>query len=344
MKRLNCISVLMLLFIVVFFGACHDSEPNNDRHNDDPPEALSYTVTYDGNGHTAGSVPIDSTGYEQGQTVTVLGNTGSLEKEGFFFNGWNTRAEGSGTTYTQGQAFTMGTSDITLYAAWGSDYLYVSTSGDDANPGTLSEPKLTIQSAIDAATEPTEVRVAEGTYEITDQITMKDGVSLLGGYSEDFSKRDAAAHETIITDTREPTIYGVFSTIYCSEISGTVRIDGFTINGCNAVDLARSVCIYNTDSSPTISNNTITDGGTGTNTRGIENQSSSPIISNNTINVGDTEATARFTGIYNQSSSPIISNNTMSGGDTGSIERFTGINNQSSSPTILNNTINGGPN
>jgi hypothetical protein len=143
---------------------------------------------------------------------------------------------------------------------------------------------------------------------------MKNGVSILGGYSGDFSERNIAVHETIITDTREPDEYGAFSTIYCSGISDAERIDGFTINGCNAVDLAWSVCIYNTNSNPTISNNTIIGAG------------------------------SRSTGIENQSSSPIISNNTINGGDTGSIERFTGINNQSSSPTILNNTINGGPN
>lgn len=52
------------------------------------------------------------------------------------------------------------------------NYLYVSTSGSDFNQGTQSAPKLTIQKAIDDAVKPCKVYVAEGTYEITNQITM----------------------------------------------------------------------------------------------------------------------------------------------------------------------------
>ena len=76
----------------------------------------TYTVTYDGS--AGGSVPVDATNYEQGQLVTVLGNTGSLVIAGHSFVGWNTQADGNGTTYTQGQTFAMGTADVTLYAKW----------------------------------------------------------------------------------------------------------------------------------------------------------------------------------------------------------------------------------
>jgi len=82
------------------------------------PPASTYTVTYHGNGSTGGSVPSDTTNYTDGQTVTVAGNTGSLVKTGFTFSGWNTKADGSGTPYTQGQTFTMGSASITLYAVW----------------------------------------------------------------------------------------------------------------------------------------------------------------------------------------------------------------------------------
>ncbi|HBX24233.1 MAG TPA: hypothetical protein DEF34_11480, partial [Desulfotomaculum sp.] len=50
----------------------------------------TYTVTYDGNGNTSGSVPVDSNTYITGATVTVLGNTGNLVKTGYTFAGWNT--------------------------------------------------------------------------------------------------------------------------------------------------------------------------------------------------------------------------------------------------------------
>jgi len=82
------------------------------------PPVTTYTVTYSGNTNTSGAAPTDPTAYTQGQTVTVLGNTGTLVKTGYTFSGWNTLAAGTGTTYTQGQTFTMGSANATLYALW----------------------------------------------------------------------------------------------------------------------------------------------------------------------------------------------------------------------------------
>lgn len=82
----------------------------------DLPEA--YSVIYDGNGNTSGSVPVDSTGYYESDTVTVLGNTGSLEKTGHSFLNWNTAADGSGTHYEPDDTFSVGADDVTLYAYW----------------------------------------------------------------------------------------------------------------------------------------------------------------------------------------------------------------------------------
>ncbi len=81
----------------------------------------TYTVTYNGNGSTGGSVPIDSANYENGATVTVLGNTGSLTRANYAFSGWNTLANGSGTSYDPGQQFPMGSANVTLYAKWAAD-------------------------------------------------------------------------------------------------------------------------------------------------------------------------------------------------------------------------------
>lgn len=77
-----------------------------------------YTVTYDGNSHTGGSPPTDNNTYSAGATVTVLSNSGSLTKEGYVFQGWNTRTDGSGTQYSPGNTFAMGTSSVVLYARW----------------------------------------------------------------------------------------------------------------------------------------------------------------------------------------------------------------------------------
>ena len=84
------------------------------------PITTTYKVTYNGNTNTSGNAPTDgSSPYASGSTVTVFGNSGSpvLEKTGFTFAGWNTEANGSGTSYSQGNTFTINT-NTTLYAVW----------------------------------------------------------------------------------------------------------------------------------------------------------------------------------------------------------------------------------
>ncbi|MBN1686723.1 MAG: leucine-rich repeat protein, partial [Spirochaetales bacterium] len=88
----------------------------------------TYTVSYNGNGASGGSVPVDGNAYVQGTTVTVLGS-GSLVNAGYNLAGWNTQANGLGTSYAIGATFTMGASDRTLYAIWIPNYLTYSSSG-----------------------------------------------------------------------------------------------------------------------------------------------------------------------------------------------------------------------
>lgn len=81
-----------------------------------PGETIS--VLYDPNGATGGAVPVDSHSYANGRTVTVLGNSGTLVKTGASFAGWNTEADGSGTSRAPGSTFAAGSVDVKLYARW----------------------------------------------------------------------------------------------------------------------------------------------------------------------------------------------------------------------------------
>jgi len=83
----------------------------------------TYTVTYNGNGISSRAVPTDGNNYEQGDLVTVRGNAEALSRlmSGSTFAGWNTVANGSGKRYTIGDTFTMGASNLTLFAQWKSD-------------------------------------------------------------------------------------------------------------------------------------------------------------------------------------------------------------------------------
>lgn len=77
-----------------------------------------YTVTYNGNGSTSGSVPVDEGMYYAAQSTPVKNNVNALQKEGYDFKGWNTAADGSGTSYPLGSNLTFVASNVTLYAVW----------------------------------------------------------------------------------------------------------------------------------------------------------------------------------------------------------------------------------
>lgn len=75
-----------------------------------------YSVTYHKNNATSGNVPVDANQYLANATATVM-NQGSLVREGYTFNGWNTSANGSGTAYAVNKPIII-TGNVTLYAQW----------------------------------------------------------------------------------------------------------------------------------------------------------------------------------------------------------------------------------
>jgi hypothetical protein len=103
MKFLNIFSKFLVLMGLLMIFSSHSY--------------AGHTLSYSGNGSTGGTAPA-SASYNNGDTVTVLGNTGSLVKTGYTFSGWNTNAAGTGTTYQAGSSFSFGNSDMTLYALW----------------------------------------------------------------------------------------------------------------------------------------------------------------------------------------------------------------------------------
>ncbi|MFJ7951291.1 S-layer homology domain-containing protein [Lysinibacillus sp. NPDC096418] len=108
----------------------------------------TFTVIYDGNGAYGGKVPTDTNQYKTQATVSILGNLSNLVKSGYTFIGWNTKADGTGTTYSGGQTIKMGTANLMLYAMWdknsssdgGSGSGSGSSDGQNPNPGTGPNP------------------------------------------------------------------------------------------------------------------------------------------------------------------------------------------------------------
>lgn len=99
-------------------------------------QANTYTVTFNGNGATGGSTAtqnftydaaqnLRANGFQQAYTVTFdpgEGLNSSSATATSTFKGWNTKADGSGTTYSNGQSVKNLTAtnggNITLYAQW----------------------------------------------------------------------------------------------------------------------------------------------------------------------------------------------------------------------------------
>ena len=77
----------------------------------------SYTLTYDGNGNTGGTAPVDNNLYYSGDGAIASQNSGNLVKTASTFSGWNTQSNGLGTDIAVGQYITV-TGDTTLYAKW----------------------------------------------------------------------------------------------------------------------------------------------------------------------------------------------------------------------------------
>lgn len=84
------------------------SEPTNP----DEPVVKKYTVSYNANG---GIGSMSSVSVDENQSVTIAQNT--FTRSGYEFTSWNTKANGSGTTYKAGDKLVV-TTDVTLYAQW----------------------------------------------------------------------------------------------------------------------------------------------------------------------------------------------------------------------------------
>ncbi|CAN2183788.1 Listeria/Bacterioides repeat [Candidatus Nanopelagicaceae bacterium] len=115
-----------------------------------------YSVAYDGNLKTTGTVPTDaSSPYENGATVNVLTNSGVLARTGYTFAGWNTLANGTGTNYlSDGSAtFSVSSTDVTLFAKWNADTHTVSF--DSQGGSAVSSATFTTDGSISLPTSPT---------------------------------------------------------------------------------------------------------------------------------------------------------------------------------------------
>ncbi|MGD9901307.1 MAG: InlB B-repeat-containing protein [Spirochaetales bacterium] len=73
----------------------------------------SYNITFDSNGGT-GTMNVQVMAYNS--SLTLIPNT--YTRTGYTFSGWCSDPSGTGTIYANGATYTMGASNVTLYAIW----------------------------------------------------------------------------------------------------------------------------------------------------------------------------------------------------------------------------------
>ena len=105
-------------------------------------KANAYSLSYDGNGATSGSIASQSA--EFGKQFTVARN--EFERPGYQFAGWNTAANGSGTRYQVGDVIEV-TGDVKLFAQWVANKYRVVF---EANADGIADPAPQV---VDYATE-----------------------------------------------------------------------------------------------------------------------------------------------------------------------------------------------
>lgn len=96
--------------------------------------ASTYIVTFNANG---GSGTMNSQSFTENEPQNLTAN--AFTRTGYTFSGWNTQANGSGTSYTNEQSVTLTTAGLTLYAQWTAKTTNITLSQTDATtPGTES--------------------------------------------------------------------------------------------------------------------------------------------------------------------------------------------------------------
>lgn len=96
-----------------------------------------YTISFNANG---GSGAPSSQTKDTGGTLTL--SSTKPTRTGYVFSSWNTKSDGSGTTYASGGSYTAN-ADATLYAQWSQRYLTVNYYSNYATSGSYNGTTFT---------------------------------------------------------------------------------------------------------------------------------------------------------------------------------------------------------
>ncbi len=99
----------------------------------------TYAVKFDGNGANSGSMADQSMTYGSGSAL----NANAFQRKGYTFKGWNTKADGSGTTLADkadGSALTETDGAVViLYAKWSANKYTITFNGNGSTSGSMKK-------------------------------------------------------------------------------------------------------------------------------------------------------------------------------------------------------------
>ena len=189
-----------------------------------------YTVTYYGNGKTDGNVPtVSGTKYAHGANVTVAGNTGSLVRSNYSFDGWNTAEHINGTAYAASSTISSISANVPLYAKWNQSVSLDDNGGK--GDGSSSVTMSYNASSHTAISNPTrDGYTFTGWYEATDGDALVINTS--GVLQASTSYTDASGYWT--RSGSAPTLHAHWT---ANNYTITLNDNGATLSGDASVDV-----------------------------------------------------------------------------------------------------------
>ncbi len=108
---------------------------------------ITYTIKYNGNGNAGGATASSSHTYDVAKALT----TNNFTKTGYIFRSWNTKADGSGTSYADKQTVknltTVNGATINLYAQWAPITYTIRFNGNGSTGGSTVSMNMTYDEA-----------------------------------------------------------------------------------------------------------------------------------------------------------------------------------------------------
>ncbi len=211
-----------------------------------------FSISYDNN--TGSGAPSTVNSYEEGSSVTALGNAGSMIKSGWTFNGWNTQTNGNGTPYQIGSQITVQTQNITLYAQWLPPTFQITYNGNGNTSGSVSDANsyaIGSNFMVKGGTSLSKTGHTFSGWETSNGTSFTVGTSypMIDGGIELIAQWDLNSYSIILRSSVELRTYNTINVQHQINSSISAPIENFhTISGWRSIN---GNCAVNTAANPT---------------------------------------------------------------------------------------------